>query len=73
MQVQQLIEAVSTTLRTVQQNYKRIPVILCSPRIRLPLYQLLDRHIPMVAVMSYSELIPDVRVQAVGTIAKKQA
>jgi flagellar biosynthesis protein FlhA len=37
------------------------------------LYQLLDRHIPMVAVMSYSELIPDVRVQAVGTIAKKQA
>jgi flagellar biosynthesis protein FlhA len=72
IQVQQLIEATSTTLRTVQQNYNRLPAILCSPRIRLPLYQLLDRHIPMINVMSYSELIPDIRVQAVGTIAKKQ-
>lgn len=72
IQVQQLIESTSTTLRTVQQNYNRLPVILCSPRIRLPLYQLLDRHIPMVTVMSYSELIPDIRVQAVGTINKKQ-
>ena len=70
MQVQQLIEVVSNQLQTVQQQYQRMPVILCSPRIRLPLYQLLDRHIPMVVVMSYSELIPDIQVQAVGTINK---
>ncbi|MBY0450292.1 MAG: flagellar biosynthesis protein FlhA [Cyanobacteria bacterium] len=68
LQVQELIETTSETLRSVQQTYDRVPVILCSPRIRLPLYQLLDRHIPMVSVVSYSELIPDIQVQAVGTV-----
>lgn len=68
IQVQELIETTAETLRNAQQSYDRVPVILCSPRIRLPLYQLLDRHIPMVAVLSYSELIPDIQVQAVGTI-----
>lgn len=68
LQVQELIENSSETLNNVQEAYQQTPVILCSPRIRLPLYQLLDRHIPMVSVLSYSELIPDIQVQAVGTI-----
>lgn len=67
-QVQELIEITAETLKQVQQTYQRIPVLLCSPRIRLPLYQLLDRHIPMVSVVSYSELIPDVNVQSVGVV-----
>jgi flagellar biosynthesis protein FlhA len=68
IQVQELIETTAETLRNAQQSYDRVPVILCSPRIRLPLYQLLDRHIPMVAVLSYSELVPEISVQAIGTI-----
>ncbi|MDX2085921.1 MAG: flagellar biosynthesis protein FlhA [Candidatus Melainabacteria bacterium] len=68
IQVQELIEITSEVLHNVQTQFEHMPVILCSPRIRLPLFQLLDRHIPMVAVLSYSELIPDVQVQAVGTI-----
>lgn len=68
LQVQELIETTAETLKRVQNTYGRMPVILCSPRIRLPLYQLLDRHIPMISVLSYSELIPDIQVQAVGTI-----
>lgn len=68
LQVQELIEITGETLRRVQQTYERVPVILCSPRIRLPLFQMLDRHIPVITVMSYSELIPDIQVQAVGTI-----
>jgi flagellar biosynthesis protein FlhA len=68
LQVQELIEITGETIRRVQQTYDRVPVILCSPRIRLPLFQLLDRHIPVITVMSYSELIPDIQVQAVGTI-----
>ena len=55
MQVQELIEQ---------------PVILCSPRIRLPLFQLLERHIPTIVVISYSELITDIRVEAVDTIGE---
>ncbi|MDH4379639.1 MAG: flagellar biosynthesis protein FlhA [Vampirovibrionales bacterium] len=67
LQVQELIESVGEAMTAYESN-GRMPVVLCSPRIRLPLYQLLDRHIPMVAVISYSELIPDVQVQALGTV-----
>jgi len=72
LQVQELIEQTSETLRRVQQTYERVPVILCSPRIRLALFQLLDRHIPVIAVMSYSELIPEIEVHAVGTIGETE-
>ena len=68
IQVQELIESTATSLVGVQQQVGRLPAILCSPRIRLPLYQLLERHIPAVAVISYSELIPDIQVEQVGTI-----
>jgi flagellar biosynthesis protein FlhA len=68
LQVQQLVRAINDTKRLVQQNYGRPPIILCSPRIRLPLFELLDRHLPNTTVVAYSELIPDVKVQAVASI-----
>lgn len=68
IQVQELIETTAETIRNVQGMTGQMPVILCSPRIRLPLYQLLDRHIPMIAVLSYSELIPDIEVRSMGSI-----
>ena len=70
LQVQELIESSATTLMRAHQNIGRQPVILCSPRIRLPLYQLLERHIPTIVVISYSELITDIRVEAVDTIGE---
>jgi len=68
MQVQELIETTATTLLRAHQTCGRQPVILCSPRIRLPLYQLLERHIPTVVVISYSELITDIKVEAIDSI-----
>ncbi|MCQ2739557.1 MAG: flagellar biosynthesis protein FlhA [bacterium] len=70
MQVQNLIESTAMTLMRAHQNIGMQPVILCSPRIRLPLYQLLERHIPTIVVISYSELITDIRVEAVDTIGE---
>ncbi len=70
LQVQELIELAATTMVRVHQNIGRSPVILCSPRIRLPLYQLLERHIPTIVVISYSELITDIKVEAVDTIGE---
>lgn len=70
MQVQELIETTASTLMRAHQTVGRQPVILCSPRIRLPLYQLLERHIPTIVVISYSELITDIRVEAVDTIGE---
>lgn len=70
MQVQDLIETTAMTLMRAHQQIGMQPVILCSPRIRLPLYQLLERHIPTIVVISYSELITDIKVEAVDTIGE---
>ncbi len=70
MQVQELIESAASTLIRAHQSINVQPVILCSPRIRLPLYQLLERHIPTIVVIAYYELITDIRVEAVDTIGE---
>ena len=70
MQVQELIETTASTLMRAHHSVGKQPVILCSPRIRLPLYQLLERHIPTIVVISYSELITDIRVEAVDTVGE---
>ena len=70
MQVQELIETTANTLMRAQSAVGAQPVILCSPRIRLPLYQMLERHIPTIVVISYSELITDIRVEAIDTIGE---
>ncbi|MDD3594055.1 MAG: flagellar biosynthesis protein FlhA [Candidatus Gastranaerophilales bacterium] len=72
MQVQELIETTASTLIRAHQHIGSQPVLLCSPRIRLPLFQLLERHIPTVVVISYSELITDIRVEAVDTIGEAE-
>lgn len=73
LQVQELIESVASTLMKAHQTVGRQPVILCSPRIRLPLYQMLERHIPTIVVVSYSELITDIRVEAVDTVGNSNS
>ena len=70
MQVQELIESTASTLIRAHQQVGEQPVVLCSPRIRLPLFQLLERHIPTIVVISYSELITDIRVEAVDTVGE---
>lgn len=72
MQVQELIETTASTLMRAHQQIGQQPVVLCSPRIRLPLFQLLERHIPTIVVISYSELITDIRVEAVDTIGEAE-
>ncbi len=73
MQVQELIESTATTLMRAHQACGHQPVVLCSPRIRLPLYQLLERHIPTIVVISYSELITDIKVEAIDNIGEAYA
>ena len=73
VQVQELIETTANTLMRAHQSCGQQPVMLCSPRIRLPLYQLLERHIPTIVVISYSELITDIKVEAVDTVGESYA
>lgn len=46
------------------------PVVLCSPNIRLPFKRLTERWFPDLAVISYSELLPDLEIESVGMVNK---
>jgi len=44
------------------------PVILCSPRARSSVKEATRRHLPELAVLSYMEIPPDIRVEPLGEI-----
>ncbi|NLJ99962.1 MAG: flagellar biosynthesis protein FlhA [Clostridia bacterium] len=45
------------------------PVVLCSPKIRLPFKRFLERFLPQVAVVSFNELAPELEIEAAGTVS----
>ena len=45
------------------------PVLLCSPRLRLPLKRFVTRQMPLTAVLSMNEIIPEIDIEAVGTVS----
>ncbi|MFH1541658.1 MAG: flagellar biosynthesis protein FlhA [bacterium] len=54
------------------KNFKRMklrPVILCSPRLRPHFKRFIERSFPDIAVLSYNEVVPQVKVQSIGMIA----
>jgi flagellar biosynthesis protein FlhA len=44
------------------------PVILCSPNVRMYIRQLLERFMPHVAILSHSEVPPNIRVSSIGMV-----
>lgn len=45
------------------------PVILCSPRVRLPFRRFIERYLPNLAVLSLNEIPANVEVEAIGTVS----
>jgi len=73
LQYQELTEKVTVALINIQKKINKQPVILCSPKIRLPLYQLLVRHIPSIVIISYSELTINIKVENIDTIGENDS
>jgi flagellar biosynthesis protein FlhA len=46
----------------------QMPILLCSPAVRLYIRRLLERYLPHVPVLSYNELEPTIEVQSVGVV-----
>jgi flagellar biosynthesis protein FlhA len=44
-------------------------VILCSPRLRPHFKRFIERSFPDTAVLSYNEIVPQVKVQSIGMIS----
>ncbi len=55
-------------------NFKRLklnPVILCSPRLRPHFKRFIERSFPDIAVLSYNEVVPQVKIQSIGMISSQ--
>ena len=66
-QVQRLMGVLGSEVERMASN-GRDPVILCSSRIRLALRRLIERKLPNVTVLAFSEVTPQTTVEAVGNI-----
>ena len=53
--------------RATMMGYQ--PVLLCGSQVRLPIRRFLDRHLPNLAVLAYSEISSKADVEFVGQIA----
>ncbi len=65
---QRLVQNINTAVENAV-NTDGQPVLLASPMIRPHLAQLITRFLPTVPVISQAEIPPDIRLQAVGTVA----
>ena len=57
------------------RNFRRMklkPVILCSPRLRPHFKRFIERSFPDVSVLSYNEIVPQIKVQSIGMISIEQ-
>jgi flagellar biosynthesis protein FlhA len=65
-------ERVLVQISSNMQNFRRMKlsaVILCSPRLRPHFKRFIERSFPDVAVLSYNEIVPQVKVQSIGMIS----
>jgi flagellar biosynthesis protein FlhA len=44
------------------------PVLLCSARVRRHLRRLVEQRLPQLAVCSYNEIAPGIRVETIGVV-----
>ncbi|MDO9574334.1 MAG: flagellar biosynthesis protein FlhA, partial [Candidatus Contubernalis sp.] len=64
---QKILKSLSTHVEAMAVKGQN-PLILVSPRIRLPFRRLLERGFPQVSVMSFNEVMPGIDVQVVGVV-----
>ena len=44
------------------------PIVMCSAQIRLPLKRFIDRFIPNLVILSYNEILSNVKIQSLGSV-----
>ncbi len=64
---QEMIKSLTAQMeRAIELGHN--PVLLCSGQIRLPLKRMIDRSLPTLPLMAYTEIVPKIEVEAVGTV-----
>jgi len=70
--VQELLRAVRDRMEDLSQR-GHMPVALVSPRVRLHFRRLVEQNFPMLAVLSYAEISPDVMIDSIGMVKLNNA
>lgn len=68
----QLGELVLNQIGEHMNNFRKMDksaVALCSPRLRVHFKKFTERNYPSLAVLSYNEIVPQVKVQSIGIIS----
>ncbi|MFQ3548296.1 MAG: flagellar biosynthesis protein FlhA [Armatimonadota bacterium] len=65
--VENVLKAVSEQVENLAQK-GHSPVALCSPRIRLHIRRLVEQSFPMLAVLSYAEIAPEINIDSIGMV-----
>lgn len=66
-------EHILSQLKEHLKNFNKLqkpPIILCSPRLRPHLKRFIERNYPMFHVLSYNEVVPQIKVQSIGVISE---
>ena len=66
--IQEIITATSREIEKIS-DLVPVPIILTSPIVRIYFKKLVDQFYPSTLVLSFNEIDPDVKIQALGTIA----
>lgn len=68
---QRIVQGISNMVEKLR-NRGLSPVLLTSPRIRLPFRRLVERFLPDLPVVSLNEVVPQVAVEAVGVLKENE-
>lgn len=69
----QLGEQVLNQIGEHMANFRKMekqPIALCSPRLRVHLKRFSERNFPQLSVLSYNEIVPQIKVQSIGMITE---
>jgi len=64
---QEILSQIATKLEEIS-FMDQVPVVLCSPAVRMYVRQLTERYFPQVPILSYNELEAEVEIQSVGVV-----
>lgn len=65
--LQRMFRSLSTGIEKMA-GVNRQPLVLCSPNVRPYFKKIIERYIPHLTVLSFSELLPRTEIQSVGII-----
>ncbi|MFO7877354.1 MAG: flagellar biosynthesis protein FlhA [Desulfovermiculus sp.] len=64
---QKIVEGINKQLSKAGQGGQL--ALLCPPNLRLHMRRLVERYIPRLPVLSHAEVVPDLKVRAIGTVS----